>query len=485
MKIYLHVIVAVALFITSLSILIVTQSQVNIRPLDTVRLYIKEAIKSDTSAALHEVRSVGDFLSADCMKVTNNTENTECLDNRAEKQADILRHMKCNEYGSQVCSYLRLALQPLLRTVDDSTNPPIKHGGDLTQIVTSEGKTYREMLYDIITNAPLLLHGAYKAVQNNDMVVVRSAIYNLITLAILANLVIHVSDEHKWQNKHMRPIVRAISFLFVFIISIVMVSIHPGMLLTFGLILGVAALNLSYFELFLDPTIVRPWIHPFTYAVISMSLASLALVENGVLDYTVYVASLLAAAAASQLYMSNVWYHAGFKEKARLMKNVHAYGLLQVYETKETQFGLFMGLILQVALPVYIFMTPTTDESRKSIFLATSPFLFSILSLFSLQVVENMSLDDEYGDVMRAKEQQMGWKPYYPFATAITGGKRFASMLLLLFGFVVILVWFDDHMSTARAFMDHMPEDSILHDSSSELARRYLIGQGLNMLTAI
>lgn len=482
MKIYLHVLVAIALFITSLSVLIVTQTQANIRPLDTVRLYVKETVNPDIPAALHEVRSVDDFLSTTCMRTTNNTENDDCIDNREEKRADILRHMKCNEYGSQVCSYLRLALQPLIHTVNPSSVPPTVHGADLHEVVTDNGKTYREMLYDIISNAPLLFHGAYKAVQNDDMVVVRSAIYNLISAVILANVVIHASDEHKWGNKHMRAIVRGIAFLFVFIISVVLVSIHPGMLLTFGLILGVAALNLIYFEMFLDPTLVRPWIHPFTYGVISMSLASLALVENGVLDYTVYVASLLASAAASQLYMSNAWYYVGYHEKLRITNKRLGYDLLQVYETKETQFGLFMGVILQVALPVYIFMTPSTDQSTKSIFLATSPFLFSIISLFSLLIVENMRLDDEYGQEMEAKAEKMGWH-MVSFSTVITGGKLFASMLLLAFGLTVILVWLDDHISTARAFMDHMPENSILRDTSTELSRRYLIGQGLNMLS--
>jgi hypothetical protein len=37
-------------------------------------------------------------------------------------------------------------------------------------------------------------------------------------------------------------------------------------------------------------------------------------------------------------------------------------------------------------------------------------------------------------------------------------------------------------MQTARAFMDNMPENSIQLDSA--LNRRFLIGQGLNLLSA-
>ncbi len=483
MKIYLHVIVAIALFVMSLSILFVTQTQANIRPLDTVRLYTKRAVESDTSAALHEVRSAADFLSADCMAKTNNSVNTGCVVTRVTKRADILRHMKCNEYGSQVCSYLRLALQPLMLTVNPSNTPPNVSGADLTKVTSPGGMSYQEMLYDIIVNAPLLFQGAYKAVQSDDVVVIRSVIYNLISTVILANLLIHVSDAHKWENQHMRATVRAIAFISVFITAIVFVSMYPGMLLTFLLIMGMGAVNLVHFEMFLDPTIVRPWIHPFAYAVISMSLAVLALVENGILDYHVYIVSLLAAAAASQLYMANAWYHVGYKEKLRLSDQKLGYLLFEVYTTKETQLGLVTGILLQAGLPLIIFMTPGSVEVQKSLFLATAPLLFSLLSLFSLVVVENLPLDDEYGEVMRGKEERMGWGHNSPAATVITGAKLLASMILLLFGLTVILVWLDDHISTARAFMDHMPEASIKYDMS--LSRRYLIGQGLNLLSAI
>jgi hypothetical protein len=54
--------------------------------------------------------------------------------------------------------------------------------------------------------------------------------------------------------------------------------------------------------------------------------------------------------------------------------------------------------------------------------------------------------------------------------------------MLLTFGLVVTLIWLDEHIATARAHMDTMPEASIQLDYS--LSRRYLIGQGLNFLSA-
>jgi len=311
--------------------------------------------------------------------------------------------------------------------------------------------------------------------------VIRSSLYNLITLVIFANLLIHVMDETRWEQNHLRMIVRAIAFLLVYLMSFVFVIIYPGTMMSFFLILGAGTLNLVYFEMYLDPTIIRPWIHPFTFAVIYMSLVALGLVQNNILDYNLFVVHMLVATAASQLFMSNAWFRMGISEKMRLQDNPSGRELAQVYVTKETQFGLFMGMLLQLVLPLYLVMAPY-QFSYDSLFLALSPAIFSVLALFSLTTVEGMHLDDEYGKAMREKEKEMGWLPHMPFATAITGAKLYASILLLFFGTVVTMVYMVEHISTARAFTDNFPENSIQLDTA--LNRRFLIGQGLNLISA-
>jgi hypothetical protein len=483
MKSYFHLLAAGLLCVTSISILFVSHSQDHIRALDTVRLYTLQWQKGDTAAALHEVKSDPDFLTAACMGASNRTVNPACMPSRQDKRDAILRHMQCTKYGSQACSYLRLALQPLMRTLGGGnlTGPPEEHGADLKLIRTAGGETYRQMLHRIIQEAPMLFHGAFKAVESSSTMVLRSSLYNLITVVIFANLLVHVVDEGGWKQNHVRLIVRSIAFLLVYAISFIFVIIYPGTMMSFFLILGAGTLNLVYFEMYLDPTIVRPWIHPFAFAVIYMSLVTLGLVENGVLDYNIFLVHLLVGAAASQLFMSNAWFHAGITEKMRLANNPRGRGLAYVYITKETQFGLFMGMLLQLALPLYLVMAPYAF-TYKSLFLALSPAIFSVLALFSLNFVEELKLDDEYGLAMRAKEKEMGWTQDTPFATVITGGKVYASMLLLLFGAIITLAYMSEHMATARAFMDEVPEASIQLDSA--LNRRFLIGQGLNMLSA-
>lgn len=489
MKEYAHLIAAIALTTLSISTLIVNQTQENVKPLDTVRLYTKKWVKTDTSGALHEVRHDSTFLDNDarCMALTNLSTDTVCLDDRQDKRDAILKYMKCTEYGSQMCSYLRLMLQALAQTstterVGNASSPFKVFGLNLKTTVTPAGESYREMLYRAIEQAPMLFHGAFRAEESDSTIILRSSLYTFVALAILGNLIVHVMDAVD-KRMYVRAAARVIMFALVFFTAFVFFAMHTGTAMIFWIIFAAATVNLVYYEMFLDPTIVRPWIHPFTFGVIYMSVTALALVENGILEYNVIVIHMLLAAAASQLFMSHAWFYAGFHEKSRLyITNPEAaQHLIQAYTTKETQTGLFAALILLLLIPLHLVLAPY-NFTLDSLFLMASPAIFAVLALLSILVVEHLHLDDEYGNDMRAKEKEMGWSPFNPFATVITGAKLYASLMLLSFGLVINLTWLNEHVATARAHMDMMPEASIQLDTS--LSRRYLIGQGLNLLSA-
>lgn len=488
MKEYAHLLAALALTTLSISVLIVTQSQDNARPLDTARMYTKRWIKPDITSALHEVRHDSTFLDNDarCMALTNLSTDAVCLDDRQDKRDAILKYMQCTEYGSQMCSYLRLVLQALAWTstterVGNASSAFKVFGANLKTTATPAGETYRQMLYRAIEQAPMLFHGAFQAEESDGTIVLRSSLYTFVALAILANILVHIVDAVD-KNMYVRVATRAVMVILVFFPAFVFFAMHTGTAMVFWLIFGAGLLNLLYFEAFLDPTIVRPWIHPFTFGVIYMSVTALALVENGILEYNVIVAHLLIAAGVSQLFMSHAWFYAGFNEKRRLVvKNPEAaHNLVPVYMTKETSLGLEIALVLMLLLPLHLLLAPY-NFTYKSLFMAMSPLLFAGLSLFSILVVEQLSLDDEYGKDYLAKAAEMGWSHNVPFATVITGAKLYASLLLLVFGAAVTLVWLSEHIATTRAFMDSMPEASIQLDTA--LSRRYLIGQGLNLLS--
>lgn len=488
MKEYAHLIAAIILLTFSIGTLIVNQTQDNVKPLDFARLYTKQWIKPDTESALHEVRHDSTFLDNDvgCMTMTNLSTDAVCLDDRQDKRDAILKYMKCTEYGSQVCSYMRLVLQPLAKTstterVGNASSAFKVFGANLKKTVAPTGESYREMLYRMIEKAPVLFHGAYLAEESDNTMVLRSALYTLVPLAIVGNLLVHITDAAD-KNMYMRVAARTGMFFIVFFPSFVLFAMHTGTAMIFWLILAVATVNLLYFEMFLDPTIVRPWIHPFTFGVIYMALTALALVENGILEYNVFVIHMLLAAAGSQLYMSHAWFFTGFHEKRRLLiRNPSlAQHLDEAYTTKETNTGLWAALILLLLLPLHLVLSPYNFTFR-AVFMVASPTIFVVISLFSINVIENLSLDDEYGEDMRAKEKEMGWIAYAPFATVITGAKLYASTTLLAFGTIVTLVWLNEHIATARGYMDYMPEASIQLDTS--MSRRYLIGQGLDLLS--
>lgn len=488
MKEWAHLGAALVLAVISLTITSITQISDTTRPLDTARFYTMRWVKPDTASALHQLKDLRLWKSDQCQTATNLSSDPACIEMRQEVRDNILGHMKCTQYGSQVCSYIRLALKALIRTstterVDpaNQTSPFKSYGANLKSIATPKGEKFKDILQTIINDAPQLFHGAFRAEESDKTLVLRSALYNLIVMAILGNLVVHIVDSFELFAT-IRFLVRALSFIIVLLTAFVFLILHTGNALVISLILVTAFVNLVYFEMFLDPTIVRPWIHPFVFGVIYMSTTVLALVENGILDYNLIVIHMLLSMAGSQMFMSMAWYFVGFSEKLRLTDQSMR-ELCQVYLTKETQLALLGSIVMQVVIPLHQVLAPY-NYTYNSVLLAISPILFSILALLSTIIIQSLHLDDEYGQDMILKEDQKGWNPGYPFATVITGGKLYASLLLLLFGAVISMIFMVEHIQTYRAFLDTMPENSIQFDDISS-SRKYLMGQGLSLLSVI
>jgi hypothetical protein len=166
----------------------------------------------------------------------------------------------------------------------------------------------------------------------------------------------------------------------------------------------------------------------------------------------------------------------GHKEKQRLPEKSTGRLLEVVYEGKEVQWGLAAGLLLQLWIPLQQALSPY-DLTLNSLFLLTAPFTFSVLSLFCTLYVQDMTLDEDYSDTPAKQRHTAG-------GAAITGGKQLVSLLLLVFGTAVLLVQFSEHVATYRAYLDVMPEASILYDPVTE-SRKFLIGPGLSAAVAL
>jgi hypothetical protein len=265
MKEWAHLFVATAMAVTTLSIFIVTQSNENVKPLDTVRFYTRKWEKGDTASvvSLLQDKKTGPWMTPACQASTNLTLDPVCLEERTRLRDSVLIHMRCTEFGSQVCGYLRMALKALVRTSTERVQPansssPFKQIGTNLKGVASNGQTYREILVRIVEEVQHLFHGAFRAEESDKTLVLRSALYNLITWAILGNLAMHVADSFDLSSQ-VRMAVRTIAFFVVFLTSIVFFFINMGNALVLGLIIASGTFSLCYFEMFLDPTIVRPW----------------------------------------------------------------------------------------------------------------------------------------------------------------------------------------------------------------------------------
>lgn len=207
-----------------------------------------------------------------------------------------------------------------------------------------------------------------------------------------------------------------------------------------------------------------------------MSSTVLGLIENGILDYNVIVVHMLVAMAAGQMFMSMVWYNVGYSEKLHMNSKLDV-----VYTTKETNLALLGSIVMQMIIPLLQVLAPY-NYTFKSVFLAVSPLIFAGLSVVSTLCIQSMPLDDAYGDDAERKRQKASKASRHAGdtmdATEINGGKLYSSLLLLLYGAVITLILLSDHISTFRAYMDTMPENSIQFDTINP-TRKFLMGQGL------
>lgn len=218
------------------------------------------------------------------------------------------------------------------------------------------------------------------------------------------------------------------------------------------------------------------------FSTVYMSTTVLSLVENGILDYNLIVIHLLISMAVGQMFMSMVWYFVGLSEKLRLSGRY--FDLYKVYVTKETQIALLGSILLVVVMPLHQIMAPY-NFTAKSMFLALAPLVFAVLSVISIIYIQSMPLDDAYGED-EDRKRRGEWKAHKGDAimgssTEINGAKIYSSLLLLLYGAVITMIYLSEHVQTFRAYLDAMPEDSIQYDTINP-SRSFLMGRGLTLM---
>ena len=170
------------------------------------------------------------------------------------------------------------------------------------------------------------------------------------------------------------------------------------------------------------------------------------------------------AAATSQVSMGIVWYQIGSLEKLN-SENAKVKALHSMYTTKEIQYALYMAIVLLIAMPLATFLAPYS-YTNNSYFMMISPVLFAVLSVLSTLLIQEMALDDRYGEVANKEAKT---------PTTITAGKLYVSFLLLLFGLAITVFFLTEHMATFRTAIDTFADKSI----QSDVGRSYLFGQGI------
>lgn len=494
-----HLFAAAALAILALAVHVMMRSDGNTRALDTAKYYTLRRVPGDRTAAQAIVDDNAQWPSLACQAAVNTTTTSDaCVVSRRALRNGILSQMKCFDYNSQVCMYLRNVTSGIIqnRTYGGTT---YFLGRSLLGTIPNMGTlTYRQLIRDAIGKAPLLLHNSFKAAQDNEFYVLRTVLYNLVAWTILANLAVHVLDENAWVWRT-RLIMRLAVFLGLTTVPafVLIIGAWGSALTVFVYIFLPAVIVLVYYEAYLDASITRPWyaccsllvlcapdttpprrIHPFAFAIIYAVLSTLSLTENSVLNAQTVTLAILQAHSVSLLYMQVVWYWAGYTEKkTHDPSKTHVGGhAAELYLTKEMQYALFLAIVLLAVLPVLQALAPY-DYDLADVTLRLAPALFLALSVWGTLYLQSMNLDDEYGRDKLAAEPEPSEGPRQALvwrATRITGGKLAVSLLLIIFGVLYEFNILGLYFRTLRAYNDKLPERAWQLDTAS----RFTIGAG-------
>jgi hypothetical protein len=473
-----HFLAALALAIMTFTIHIFFRNDSNVKQLDKVRLFSLVRQKGDVGLALTYLNPQNPGMSDACATRTNlSSADASCRTFRENARTNILKALQCDKFHSQVCSFTQTMVNAIVAGNRTASNFWFQ-SKDLTARLPNSDVTFRQAIYNGIEQATFLLHNAFVAKQDKAYVVLRTTLYDLITITTLANIVVHISDAMPGWSWKWRLVMRVGWFIISYILSIIGIFSESGAVIIVVVFIFIPALiALIYFELFLDDPDVRPWVHPYAFSIIMACTSLLALTENNILNTSIVVVELLKAQAASQLYMEVVWYWTGYMEKKRLKSN-----LTEVYKTQQVQYALFMGIVVVSLLPLLQFMGPY-DYNYDDRFLMVAPLLFTAIAVIGTIFLQGLILDDEYGIdvdqktdryVMPMKSEDHHSHQIY-LATRITGGKLGVSMLVIIFVVLLNSRLLSEYFSTLRAYTDIMPVNAIQYD----LSKNFLWGAGL------
>jgi len=441
MKEYTHLILATGLLILTFIIQILTQQDSYTKRSDVVKLYTLERHKGDPTAAANLITSPGSWLTDSCANLTTFASDATCRAARISLTSKILSAVECDVYkSSPTCAYLI----KVLSSISSSTN------ASATSITGKSVLNQQATLSSAVLNAPLLFHNSYKATQKDSNWVVRSTLYTLIAVAIFSNLSGHILEQLIFSTKNDSNFMLRVSRWVIMCIPLffgVATSFTYGQAANIMLLILIPPLViLLWYELML-PKVSRPWVHPYTFALIFNAVTILALVENGVTNYNIVITEGLKAQVINFLYISVVWFFFNTERGTNA-----DWGL-------DTHFHALSSAVI-VILSVLMTFTAPYAYTVNSFFLLAGPAIFLTIALGTTLWVLSLHLSQK-------NDRESKW-------WSITPVKLASSNFLLLFGWIYGLIMFAEHISNYRASQDIWPTTSINYDP----AIAWVVGAG-------
>ena len=334
LKPYVHVLIALGLWIFAVILLAFEQNNTMMLKLDQLRTYalnkipfMYDGVGGARATIITNFNTQWTIPNDDigCFALVNWTGNAACATKRNLLVTSTRSAMGCDIYRAPGCN----CANQVLKAIANDTNPNVNLPNTFTGVFSTLGRNVTGQQANILAALDachFMHHPVYVAVEtaNGNTMVRRVSMLFILTTFVTGNAVLYFLFVGAAEQRGFNWMPRIIAILLWPIISgVVPVVLEGGATNIVILILLPPLLILFWYEWVVLSPHKTQFMHPYFFAVIMATLSVISLVENSVFDYDNIVFEIWKSHMVSCLYFGVLW----FSSKAQLSSNEKHRGL--------------------------------------------------------------------------------------------------------------------------------------------------------------
>jgi hypothetical protein len=334
LKPYVHVVIALGLWIFAVILLAFEQNNTMMLKLDQLRTYalnkipfMYDGVGGARATIITNFNTQWTIPNDDigCFALVNWTGNAACTAKRNLLVTSTRSAMGCDIYRAPGCN----CANQVLKAIANDTNPNLAQPNTFTGVFATIGRNVTGQQANILAALDachFMHHPVYVAVEtaNGNTMVRRVSMLYILTTFVTGNAVLYFLFVGPAEQRGYNWMPRIIAILlWPIIAAVVPVVLENGATNIVILILLPPLLILLWYEWVVMSSHKTQFMHPYFFAVIIATLSVISLVENSVFDYDNIVFEIWKSHMVSCLYFGVLW----FSSKAQLSNNEKHRGL--------------------------------------------------------------------------------------------------------------------------------------------------------------